>query len=184
MSNKKQKLIIGLSGKMGTGKSTITHMMQVAFEASGLKVEKVSNASAIYKGQDLLYDLYGLTLEGEKDRALLIEIGKWGRDKDPNFWLNQTAKSIMESEADVIICDDVRFPNEADMFARNGFLCRIEGEQRGQNVDTSKSQDITECALDDYDFEHRVSNKNSPAEMIQQIMVMMGAKDESSEKEV
>lgn len=180
----KQKLLIGLSGKMGVGKSTISYMMQVAFEGTGLKVERVSNSAAIYKCQDVIYDTLGLTLEGEKDRALLIEIGKWGRSKNPDFWLEQTAKFIHESDADVIICDDVRFPNEADMFDRLGFLCRIEGEQRGQNVDNSKSQDITETALDDYNFEHRVSNEASPAEMIQQILTMMGAKDESEEKEV
>ena len=174
----KQKLLLGISGKMGTGKSTVTHMLKAAFGES-LKVEIMSLAKPIYKGQDLLYKEYGLTLEGEKDRDLLIAIGIWGRNKSPDFWLEQMAKMITESDADVIICDDVRFKNEADFFARLGFLVRIDGEQRGVNVDSSRANHPTECDLDDYDFENRVSNLLPPDAMCKQIGIMMGGSDVS-----
>ena len=73
----KQKLFIGISGKMGTGKSTLPDLLLKALPNSG----KGSMASPIYKGQDILYNEYGLPLEGDKDRPLLIAIGMWGRDK-------------------------------------------------------------------------------------------------------
>lgn len=173
----KQKILIGISGKMGSGKSTISHMLKAAFE-DNMKVEIMSLSKPIYKAQDLLYKEFGLTLEGDKDRDLLIAIGLWGRAKSSDFWLEQMAKMITESSADVIICDDVRFENEADFFDRLGFLVRIEGEQRGDNVDKKRSTDSTEIALDNYDFKNRVSNKQIPSDMCKQIAEMMGGSNE------
>ena len=174
---KKQKLLLGISGKMGSGKSTISHMLKAAF-GDTMKVEIMSLSKPIYKAQDLLYKEYGLTLEGDKDRDLLIAIGLWGRGKSSNFWLEQMAKMITESDADVIICDDVRFENEADFFDRLGFLVRIEGKQRGNNVDRDKATDATETALDNYKFKNIVSNLLPPDEMCKQIGIMMGGKNE------
>ena len=82
----KQKLLIGISGKMAVGKSTISHMLKAAFGES-MKVNIVSLSKPIYQAQDLLYKHYGLTLEGDKDRELLIAIGLWGRNKSENFWI-------------------------------------------------------------------------------------------------
>ncbi|MCK4500652.1 hypothetical protein KAU11_09140 [Candidatus Babeliales bacterium] len=170
---KTHKLFIGISGKMGTGKSTITNLMLSALGNAG----KVSMASPIYKAQDLLYEEYDLTLEGDKDRDLLIAIGIWGRDRDPDFWLNQAAKRMIECEYEIIICDDVRFPNEADFFSKYGFLFRIEGEQRGDNVDTSRATDSTECALDGYKFDNVIQNSLSPEEICKSIAkVLMAGK--------
>ena len=169
MSN--QKLFIGISGKMGTGKSTISHMLQSILEKSGI----MSLAAPLYKAQDLLYGEYELTLKGAKDRDLLIAIGQWGRDIDPNFWLEQFVRQATLSDYDIILCDDIRFPNEADFFAKHGVLVRLEGEQRGDNVDHSRATDATEVSLDDYDFKHVISNKGDPASICQQIAnIMLG----------
>ena len=167
----KQKLFIGISGKMGVGKSTISNLLNKALSDSTIG----SLASPIYKAQDLLYKELGLELYGDKDRPLLIAIGLWGRAKSSDFWLEQFVKTSMESKYDIIICDDVRFPNEADLFSKHGILVRIEGEQRGDNVDTSKSTDATECALDDYKFDNIISNKLDPDTICMEIAsILMG----------
>ena len=167
----KQKLFIGISGKMAVGKSTIAHLLQAALPNTFIG----SMASPLYKAQDMLYKEYGMELEGAKDRDLLIMLGQWGRDKDPDFWLGQFAKDAIASEFDVIICDDIRFPNEANFFKKYGLLFRIEGEQRGDNVDASRSTDITETALDNYAFDHIITNDKEPAMMCQEIAnVMLG----------
>ncbi len=175
----KQKLLLGISGKMGSGKSTISHMLKAGFEMGDEKVEIISFSKPLYKAQDLLYKEFGLALQGDKDRDLLISIGQWGRDIDPDFWVEQMAKCIVESDADIIICDDVRFRNEAAFFNKLGFLVRIEGEQRGDNVDTSKSNSITETALDKYKFDHVVSNLLAPDAMCKKIAEMMGGENDN-----
>jgi len=170
----KNKLLIGISGKMGTGKSTISHLLQAAFQ-EGNKVSINAMASPIYLAQDCIYKQYALSLDGDKDRELLLAIGAWGRNKDPDFWLNQFAKQAIESDYDIIICDDIRMKNEADFFKKNGLLFRIEGEQRGDNVDPSKANNPTETDLDDYEFDNVILNDKEPALMCGEIAnIMLG----------
>jgi len=171
MSN---KLFIGISGKMCTGKSTISHLLQAALQEAG-KVDIMSLASPLYKAQELLYKEYDIQIQGDKDRDLLIALGQWGRNKDSNFWLEQFARQAIESDSEIIICDDVRFENEANFFKERGFLFRIEGEQRGENIDESRSSDATETSLDNYKFDHVITNDKEPALMCQAIAnVMLG----------
>jgi len=159
---------------MCVGKSTISHLLQAALE----NVCIMSLAYPIYMGQDLLYDQYDLKLQGAKDRDLLIAIGKWGRGIHPDFWLEQFAKDAIASSFDVIICDDVRFENEAEFFKKHGLLFRIEGDQRGDNVDKKRASDSTECDLDLYLFDNVILNDKSPAEMCQEIANIMLGKSE------
>lgn len=150
------KLYIGISGKMGTGKSTLTAGLM--HELSSLRSERVSMAAPIYNLQNMIYDELGMTVDGDKDRPLLIALGMWGRDRSSDFWLKQAVRKFEESDAELIICDDVRFENEAKWFEENGILIRLEGEQRGDNVDASRADNITETALDGYAFKNIVSN--------------------------
>ena len=68
---------------------------------------------------------------------------------------------------DIIICDDIRFENEAEWFDKNGILMRIEGVQRGENVDHNINN-VTETALDDFSFKYHINNTVSEEDMIMQ----------------
>lgn len=141
---------------MGSGKTTLTEgLMEVL---SSINTERISLAKPIKDLQDLIYKELGLEMEGEKDRPLLISLGMWGREKSDTLWLDAAVKKFKESEAELVICDDVRFKNEADWFSENGILIRLEGEQRGSNVDESRKDDLSETALDDYDFYYTIDN--------------------------
>lgn len=167
----KQKLFIGISGKMCVGKSTITKLLLAAIPNSC----RVSLAAPIYKAQDMIYKEYKLTMEGDKDRDLLIAIGKWGRDRSEDFWLSQFAGMSLDNEYEVIICDDVRFENEAEFFKKYGTLIRLEGTQRGNNVDLSRANDATETSLDNYKFDNVINNSLSPEDICKEIArIMMG----------
>lgn len=152
------KLYLGISGKMGSGKTTLTNGIINALKH--LMVKRVSLAKPIKDLQDIIYSDLELEMEGEKDRDLLIALGMWGRNKDPDFWLHQAVKKMKATKAHIVICDDVRFLNEAEWFKKNGLLIRLEGEQRGDNVDESRKNDTTETDLDDFPFEHVISNKD------------------------
>lgn len=148
-------MLIGISGKMGTGKSTlVTKLMNRYKPAAVVKV-----AGYLYQLQDMIYETLEMDLEGEKDRALLIALGMWGRDKDQNFWTHRAIHKANNSEADFVFIDDIRFPNEAKAIEdAGGVLIRIDGEQRGDNLNPEAMQHETETALDDYPFKHRVDN--------------------------
>ena len=176
LNMKKNKLFIGISGKMAVGKSTVSKLLKEAFQIDN-KVILTSLASPIYKVQDMIYNEYKIGMVGDKDRDLLIAIGLWGRNKHPDFWLEQFVRQSLDSEYEIILCDDIRFENEANFFKKHGLLFRIEGEQRGDNIDISKANDPTECSLDEYEFDNVISNKLSPENMCKEIAkVLMAGK--------
>ena len=150
------KLYLGISGKMGSGKTTLTNGLIGSLPH--LKCARVSLAAPIKNLQNIIYSELDLEMVGEKDRELLIALGMWGRSKSDTLWLDQATKKMKLTESDIIICDDVRFPNEAKWFTENGLLLRLEGEQRGDNVDESKKDDSSETALDDFNFKYYIQN--------------------------
>ena len=174
------KLYIGLSGKMGSGKTTLTNGLKEALPS--FKIEVVSLAKPIKDIQNMIYKELDIEMIGEKDRDLLIALGMWGRGKSDSFWLAQAIKKFEESDADIVICDDVRFKNEADYFDLAGILVRLEGTQRGPNVDVSRKNDATEVDLDDYDFTHRVSNLGNSEDMIVSLLKIIAARQQVAQE--
>ena len=152
------KLYIGISGKMGSGKSTIRD--EIIKSLDSLKCDTVSLAAPIKRVEKVIYKDLGIE-HTKKDRQLLIQLGMWGRGIDPDFWLKQAVKMMKKSKADVVICDDVRFLNEAEWFDNNGILLRLEGKQRGDNVNPEFADSISETQLDYYDFKYIIDNTGS-----------------------
>jgi len=160
-------MIIGLSGKMGSGKSTLAnHIISTSNKAVTVKI-----AGILYDIQDMIYTKLNMTLEGEKDRPLLIAVGMWGRDKDQDFWCKKALDQaqILSSQSNIVIIDDIRFPNEA-LAVQNagGLLIRIEGTQRGPNLTPEALTSTTETALDEFDFEYTINNQVSQEQVFEQ----------------
>jgi len=162
------KIYIGVSGKMGTGKSTVSNAI-----IAHLGGTRIPLAAPLYALQDTIYTQCSIELQGDKDRDLLIALGLWGRSKSETFWLDQFIKTAEASKHDIVICDDVRFPNEADFFSKHGLLIRLEGMQRGANVDHNTGNK-TEIALDDYVFENTISNLNGITDTVSNVLDIIG----------
>lgn len=160
-------MIIALSGKMGTGKSTLTNYLM----SKAKKPVVVKIAGPLYELQNMIYNHLDLKLEGEKDRPLLIALGMWARDKDENFWTNiaiNKAKKLSETH-DLVLIDDCRFKNEGKAFDEIGMLIRIDGVQRGSNLNPEAMNHPSETDLDDYPFKYRVNNSISVEDTIEQL---------------
>lgn len=161
-------MIIGLSGKMGTGKSTLANHIMNKYKSS----TTVKIAGLLYELQDMIYSKLNMKLVGEKDRPLLIALGMWGRDQDQNFWTSKAMEKakLLELIKDVIIIDDIRFPNEAQaILDNNGILIRIEGKQRGPNLTEDMMNNVSETALDSFPFENVIDNSTGLNDTIRQL---------------
>lgn len=159
------KLIIGISGKMGSGKSTLAKHIMTMFPHA--VTEKV--AGDLYAIQDYIYQRTGLTMVGEKDRPLLIAIGEWGRGKSNSLWTDLCFKRVLNSKDEVIIIDDIRYPEEANaLLGAGGLLIRLDGTQRGDNVDPKFANRESEIALDNFPFQYRISNLGSMKDSAEQ----------------
>lgn len=162
-------MLIGLSGKMGSGKTTLVNFMQQYYT----DVVPLKFATPLYELQDYIYNKLGYTLEGEKDRELLIKLGEWAKSKDPAIFAKLGLQQLPKQEdllSPIYVFDDVRFPDEANLIKENGgILIRLEGEQRGSNVNKEYFNSPSETSLDNYNFDYYINNSGSFLKTIEQL---------------
>lgn len=123
--------LIGFTGKMGSGKSTAIELIQLG---QNKKVVTLKLAAALYDMQEFVYrrvaPVYKRPDNFVKDRKLLQWLGtEWGRDSiSQSLWVDlwkESVKAHMGQDI-VVICDDVRFDNEAEaLINMNGTLLEL-----------------------------------------------------------
>lgn len=163
--------VVGLSGKIGCGKSTLANMLVEMFPA-GMAVKtaygdllKHEASKALGFPVDWCYDqrlkaemhVACAHFPGTPRKVMSVrEILQWygtdyRRNQDPEYWITAMRKYLrkLEKVAFIVIIDDVRFPNEAELVHEfGGLLYRIEPHpewQPGPYADHA-----SETALDDY----------------------------------
>lgn len=149
--------IIIFSGKQYAGKDTAAKIM----------LEKLPSFKRCAMG-DIIKFTYGkeknLTFEEiEKNKSIyradLIKLGNWGREQDPDYWLEK----IIEQDGNIIVTD-VRVPHEYEVFKNAGAITiRVEASRqtrmtRGNLVG---EDDITETGLDNItDWDYIIDNNS------------------------
>lgn len=146
--------IITFNGQMGVGKSTAIEDLK--FYAGEENVKLVKFAGPLYDMQEFMYrrisPVYQRPETFIKDRKLLQWIGtEWGRDSiSSTLWvdlwkaeanrlkLSEPKISIDGSESKLIlVCDDVRFDNEAEVVrSMDGIVVKITADRVDNRIDT------------------------------------------------
>ncbi len=126
--------IIALTGPMGSGKSTACNLLRGLLAERGTVLLKF--AEPLYNIQDYVYKTAGIPNTG-KDRKLLQWLGtEWGRSVETNLWVNTWKKRYEELRKEhptvVVLVDDLRFDNEAE-------VVKVMG---GKIVTLATSQDV------------------------------------------
>ena len=117
-------MLIGISGKKGSGKSTIRKHLRAILRTYGtrtywhpfampLKLEAIA-AGATYA------QVFGP--DKEEWRGWLQNRGQEARESDPDYWINQHA---LTCPAGVVIADDLRYQNELDYIRSRGIAFRL-----------------------------------------------------------
>ena len=187
-------MIIGISGKAGSGKDTAAKMLEVLYANPDISYEDFSNRKyknfadiQIVHFADILKEtvqvLFGIgewetnTQEGKKTtiewigktvRELLQGVGQGLRDAiDPNLWIKVLFANT-ENWSNYIIAD-VRYPNEVDAIKeRNGILLRIDRKNAGAGNHSS------EIALDDYkEWDVHIENNGSLESLFEAMKVFI-----------
>jgi hypothetical protein len=169
--------LIGISGKIGSGKTTLATYLQqrVADQQhargddsnnNAIPLKKVSFAENLRRMVALMLNIDVEQTRSAEDKAVRPE--GWGltvgellqkmgtevaRHICPDAWV-LSLFACFDPEQSFWICDDVRFPNEADKIkAMGGLLIRLEGDPGGVRAELGKTRDLShasETALDDY----------------------------------
>ena len=187
-------MIIGISGKAGSGKDTAAKMLEVLYANPNISYEDFSNRKyknfadiQIVHFADILKEtvqvLFGIgewetnTQEGKKTtiewigktvRELLQGVGQGLRDAiDPNLWIKVLFANT-ENWSNYIIAD-VRYPNEIKAIKeRNGILLRIDRKGAGAGNHSS------EIALDDYkEWDVHIENNGSIEDLFEAMKIFI-----------
>jgi len=153
--------VILLSGKMGAGKSDTAKLLVIKLFEQGWRAIRMKFAAPLYMWHDSIKKYCqenGIPLPEEKDRDLLLALGLWGREQDPQIWSKILKARIENSEKHaastkrVYIVDDLRFKNEFEMF-KDCFTVRLQCPKEIRIVRAESWKDIddkpSECELDD-----------------------------------
>ena len=185
-------MIIGISGKAGSGKDTAAKMLEVLYANPDISYEDFANkryknfadilivhfADALKETAQVLFRLGEWetnTQEGKKTtinwigktvRELLQGIGQGLRDAiDPNLWVKILFANT-KGWSNYIIAD-VRYPNEVKAIKeRNGILLRIDRKGAGAGNHSS------ETALDDYkEWDVHIENNSSIEDLFEAMRI-------------
>lgn len=158
-------ILIGLSGKIGVGKSALARELCSRVEngvrlsfATALKQEAVQkygydpllNETSAGKNEVVFHP----ELPGgfAQVREILIGLGQSRRSGDPEYWCKRLASALDALELAgirMVVVDDIRFANEvATLRLRDAFLVRVEAYE-GWFSDKF-STDSSETALDNF----------------------------------
>lgn len=174
----KTKIVL-FSGKAGTGKTTSANILKKLVEQDFLLVDIDSFANGVKleasrKGWDGKKDVSG--------RKFLQDVGREGREKDNNIWVNQVIeRSIQPIPKDVVIIDDWRYPNELQRLKNNKLFdvisVRINAPEREILTGTKEANDSSETALSSennlsvYDF--FIENSGTIKELEEELLSVM-----------
>jgi hypothetical protein len=180
-------MIIGLSGKIGSGKSTVSEI----FQQNGYYLDSFANSvkdvSNIIFGFDR-NKLDGLTKEDREWRekpdekySLLLEKSFSPRDSliliGTNFgrnlihkdvWIETVFNRYNLNQNKKLLITDVRFPNEYDSIKkRNGVIIRLE--RNNLNLINHES----ETSLDNHEFDFIIYNNGTIDELKEKIITII-----------
>ena len=187
-------MIIGISGKAGSGKDTAAKMLEVLYANPDISYEDFANkryknfadiqivhfADSLKETAQVLFRIGEWetnTQEGKKTtinwigktvRELLQGIGQGLRDAiDPNLWVKILFANT-EGWSNYIIAD-VRYPNEVYAIKkRNGILIRIDRKGAGAGNHSS------ETALDNYkEWDVHIENNSSIEDLFEAMRIFI-----------
>lgn len=185
-------MIIGISGKAGSGKDTAAKMLEVLYANPDISYEDFANRR--YKNfADIQVVHFADTLK--EIAQVLFRIGEWETDtqegkKTTINWIGKTVRELLQGIGqglrDAIDFDlwvkilfantegwsnyiiaDVRYPNEVKAIKeRNGILLRIDRESAGAGNHSS------EIALDNYkEWDVHIENNSSIEDLFEAMRI-------------
>jgi len=155
--------LIGLSGKMGAGKTSVAIYLEPYGYCKYSFANKLKNMVAELDGSDPAGpDWKSETIDGwDITRGTLLQkLGSLVRNLNPDAWVLALFAMVNRDKAQYVVIDDVRYPNEAEAIrSRGGIVIRIERpSNNGANQNGRDMNHHSETALDDYEFDYIISS--------------------------
>lgn len=175
MSSANKISLIGFSGPMGCGKSTAIEELKAM--CPNRHIVLVKFAGTLYEIQDFIYDriaaVHPRPTGFVKDRRLLQILGtEWGRDCiSESLWVRLWRANVERAlefhpvgKPTLVVCDDVRFDNEAEVLTQlGGVIVQIRTSRNHERINTKAgiANHQSEAGIADRFVGVRVDNDDS-----------------------
>lgn len=192
---------IAIVGKMGSGKSSLAnylvdvHQYTRIANAGSLKALAAMaygpiDKSQTYKVTQAKYEWDGRTEEREfSGRQILQGLGQIVKEFDRDFWLKAMMRDMDVKGNGPFVCDDTRFPFEADFLRKHGWIIvklYVPKEVRAERYHTLYGRYPTieelshesETAVDDIEEDIGFSGESPIEETVQAIFTHMDWRDQ------
>lgn len=149
--------VIGISGKIGSGKTSLAQFLSIMIPGLGVHsfADRLRDVVSIMTGikntrssaaKNTYLPDWGMTLG-----QLLQSVSQKMREVNPDTWVNALFSQLGADSFWVI--DDLRYKNEAAAIkAAGGILIRLDG-RLALALDTRDPNHISETELDNYEFD-------------------------------
>lgn len=117
-------MLIGLSGKKGSGKSTIRKHVRVLLRMRGIRTYWHPLAMPLKMRAIEAGATYSQVFGPDKEewRLWLQNEGQRCREIDPNYWIDRHAETCPDG---IVFVDDLRYPNELQYIRERGMAFRL-----------------------------------------------------------
>ena len=154
--NPDQKTVILISGKWGTGKTTLANFLIKEFVRKKKKIKKTSFAAVLKEkikpAIEFIDEITNKKNSKESIRPLFQSFGQTVRAIDKDSWVRYVENKIRnEKEAKIFIIDDWRFENEFHYFKDREYnVLTVRINELKPKIET-KDNDVSETSLDYFD---------------------------------
>jgi len=177
-------MIIAFTGRMGSGKSTAIQILK----DMGLDVVLIKFADPLYDMQEMIYRrIEGAYKRPEtfvKDRKLLQWLGtEWGRNHiSETLWVDLWKADAHYTQENypwkIIVCDDVRFDNEAETVrSLGGKVIKLETTKYTAHNPNGISNHVSELGVDSKLIDDTILNNDSVDELRNQLISKLNLKE-------
>lgn len=181
-------MIVGISGKIGSGKSTIAEQFKnfgfyldsfansvkdvssIIFGFDRNKLEGISKEDRIWREtpDERYSNLLGKNFS-PRDSLILIGTTLGRNQIHQDIWIESVFNRHLPNKN--LLITDVRFPNEYESIKkRGGILIRIN---RQNETNLTNSNHESECALDNYKFDYIINNDGTLEELIEKTNILI-----------
>ena len=149
------KQIIGISGKMQHGKTTLARFIQQELDKRGRACTIQGFAGPLKADLNSL----GINVSDKSaiNRRLMQAYGQAKRAQDPEYWILRWEQAVLRDDKhDVVIVDDVRFQNELEYLNRLGGLV-LRVQKVALELVRPEHDDLSETDLDRAAFRYIIA---------------------------
>lgn len=163
--------IIAFSGSMGSGKSTAIQFLE---DFENKQIICIKFAAPLYDMQEFIYrrikTVYNRPENFVKDRKLLQWLGtEWGRETiNDSIWIDIWKESVLDANRNnpkaIIVCDDCRFNNEAQIVqSLGGYVVKIDTDNNKDRITTANGivNHSSELGIDNKYIDFMLSNNDT-----------------------